>query len=364
MERMQALPTLRALGPGEVPQHPGLRRDTCGLILGDYGLIAVRGGHRLVALLAALSHTLDLSWGVTLDQQADELALLILNPAEANAPPPQFYEAARRALVATHLGAANARLYTGDGRIFVPYADPAAPHGYDVVGGCGPGSGAGISLSEPLMLPSPPPTAASNAAPTILPLLCAAQLLPAAAPPPITLAVLTDRRLAALVAGYVQRHGLAYGVRFLSWQQHDAPVEVALFDIVSAVEVRPLPRFVCEFLRHLPRTALFADLLAPADLEHEPLRRLLVAWGNRPQFYPPHVQDLLPARGILLLGGTHWGSGLIAAPPPRTTMQQVTTIAHTLPAQAAPSAQVPAQLQLRIALHPAGPTCGPTHALL
>ncbi|NTU85061.1 MAG: hypothetical protein HGA45_37815, partial [Chloroflexales bacterium] len=175
-------------------------------------------------------------------------------------------------------------------------------------------------------------------------------LRPAPHAPPLTLALLTDRRLAALVAGYVQRHGLAYAVRFLSWRRGDIAAEVALFDIVSADVVRPVPGFVCDFLRRLPRTALLIDALAPADLEHEPPQRVLVAWGRRPSLPLPHIQELLPAEGILVLGAAPWGAGLIASPPPRRSMHEMATVEIGDLARATPSAQSADQLQLSIQL--------------
>ncbi|NTW03395.1 MAG: hypothetical protein HGA19_19320 [Oscillochloris sp.] len=311
----------------------------------------------MAALLAALSQIIDLSKKVALEAHEGERGLVAITPPTTDVPPSQLYDAIHDALSAAHLSTACAQLYTGDGQIFVPYTDNAAPHGYDAEGSAPHTGRALLSRTTTSLLPLLHPTPLLNA-------LLQVPLLPSTPSLPTTLVVLTDRRLAALVASYVQRHGLAYGVRFLTWHRGTTQAEVALFDIVSASEVRPVPNFVCDFLRRLPRTALFSDVLASVDLEHEPPRRILAAWGNRPQIYTPHIQELLPAKSILVLGGTPWGAGLIEAPPPRTTMQHLTAVENTAPAQVTLSEQPAGQIRMALELRRDDSAHGPTHALL
>lgn len=353
----QPLPTLRALEPGEAPGYSGLRRDERGLVVGPQGLVAIQGEARLAALLAALSFVADLSAGVTLEAPASELWLVKIDPPEDGAPRSQHYDAVQGALAAARLSAARARLYTGDGRAFVPYADPAGPHGFEIDGEVPRQGRVLLWPGEASWLPEPQPV-------PLLDTLLRVPLLRAPAEAPTTLALLTDRRLAALVGGYVQRHGLAYGVRFLSWRRAGAAEEVALFDIVSAGEVRPVPGFVCDFLRRLPRTQLLSDAMEPADLESEPPRRVLIAWGRRTPLYLPHVQDLLPQHGIAVLGEAPWGAGMIEEPPPRTTMERLIRVAAPAPARLALSAKPAGALTLRIELLRDGPARGPVHGLL
>ncbi len=350
-------PILRTLEVGAAPRYAGLRRDERGVVVGAQGVVAVYGGRRQAAFLAALSQIADLSGGVALATTAGGPTLVLLTPPPELAAPSQFYDGIQGALVAARLSVSRARLFVGDGHIFVAYADPASPHGCDIEGSP-PAQGLALLRpgESPIMLVAQP-TSLWDA-------LLHVPLLPAPAPTPTTLSLLTDRRMAALIAGYVQRHGMAYGVRFFIWRQDDVAREVALFDIVTAAELRPPPRFVCDFLRRLPATTLLSDVLEPSDLEHEPARRVLVVWGQRTPLYLPHVQDLLPAHSLLILAGNPWGTTVIAAPAPRTTMQQFTEAVIQAPTSIRLSAPPTERLRLRLELRPSGPSRGPVHGLL
>jgi hypothetical protein len=182
------------------------------------------------------------------------------------------------------------------------------------------------------------------------------------------LAVLTDRRLAALVAGYVQRHGLAYSVRFLTWQRNNRACEVAWFDLVQAREVRPIPAFVINFLQRLTRTTLLTDVAIhpddTPDLEHEPPCRVLIAWGQRTPLYLPHIEGILPSNSALLLAGRSWGAGLVHPLPSRQQMQQITRVRMPAPARVSVSERPAGQLQLPLVLVRDGSTPTPVHGLL
>lgn len=352
------LPTLRALEPGKAPLYAGLHRDKRGIVVGDQAIVIVGGARRLSALLAALSHIANLASGVRVEALADAAALVALAPQENGTALSQFYDTIQGALAAARLSVTRARLYVGDGRIFVPYADPTAPHGYDVQG-TPPAEGrvvlaptGGQTLPRPQERP-------------LLDALVAVPLQPAANSQPPTLAVLTDRRLAALVANYVQHHGLAYAVRFLTWRQGDgAARQAALFDIVTAAKVQPIPSFVADFLRRLPHTTLLVDALDTADLESEPPRRILVMWGRRTPLYLPHIQDLIPPDGILVMCEPPWGAAMIASPPSRQPMQRLTEVAPAEPSRVSASDQNVGRLRLKLALLHGGPARGPVHGLL
>jgi len=349
---------LRALAPGEAPRAPGLARDAHGFIVGAQGLVAVQGAGRLNAFLAALSQVVDLARGVAVESHTDGLFLVVLAPGETGEPLSQFYDTVQGALASARLGAGRARLFVGGGRVFVPYADPAAPHGFDADGDP-PGEGRALLRpgEAPLLLAERPTG-------SLLEALLSVPLQPAPQSPATTLSLLTDRRLAALIAGYVQRHGLACSARFLTWRQGERAAEVALFDIVTADVVRPVPGFVCDFLGWLPHTVLLSDALEPADLESEPARRVLLPRGQRASLHLPHVQELLPAHSLLIIAGAPWGAALIAAPPPRAMMQRLTEATISAPATAALSAQPQGRLRLRLELRRDGPARGPIHGLL
>ena len=350
-------PALRALELGHAPGYAGLRRDERGVVVGTQGVVAIQSARRLAAFLAALSQASDLAHGVAVEAHAGARFLVVLTPAEMGESPAQCYARVQSALAAAHLSASRARLFVGDERAMVPYADPAAPHGYDLIGQ--PPAG-----SRTLLWPGHPPLSLPLHPDVLRETLLGVPLQPAAASPPTTLSLLTDRRLAALVAGYVQRHGLAYGVRFLTWQQGAQVHEAALFDVVAADALRPVPAFVGDFLARLPHTVLLADAQEPADLEHEPERRVLVARGRRTSLYLPHIQDLLPPRCLLILAAAPWGAALIDAPTPRITLQRLAEATVSAPATTSLSTQPTGRLNLRLELRRDGPSHGPVHGLL
>jgi hypothetical protein len=318
--------------------------------------VLLQGVRRLNAFLAALSQAVDLAHDVALEVHSDEVFAVLLTPPPTGAPLSQFYDAIQSALAAARLSTTRAQLFVGAG-LFVPYADPAAPDGYDAIGAAPPG----VRLA---LRPDAQPIALETQPDALRDALLAVPLLPAPEPQAILLSLITDRRMAALIAGYVQRHGLAYAVRFLRWQRGATTVEAALFDIVTADTVRPVPGFVIDFLRRLPATTLLSDALEPADLESEPPRRVLLAWGRRTALHLPHIQELLPANCLLISAGPPWGAALIAAPPARTTMQRLTRAAVSAPATIEVSGKPPEQLQLRLELRRNGVARGPIHALL
>lgn len=350
-------PVLRALAPGAAPRATGLARDARGYIVGPQGLVAVQGVRRLAAFFAAFSQVADLARGVALEAHADGLFLVSLTPPTPDEAPSQHYDTVQGALVAARLSAGRARLFVGDGRIMVPYADPAAPHGYDA-------DGVPPATGRVLLHPGAAALHLAERPTALLATLLPMPLLPAPHPAPTTLSLLTDRRLVALIASYVQRHGLAYGVRLLTWHQGTHTAEAALFDIVTAGEARPVPGFVSDFLRRLPHTTLLSDALEPADLEHEPARRILLPHGRRTPLHLPHVQDLLPAHSLLIIAEAPWGAALIATPAPRTSMQRLTEAIFSAPATATLSTQPAERLQLRLELRRDGVARGPIHGLL
>ncbi len=343
--------TYRVLSPDEPPTCAALWRDARGMVVGSQGIVWLPAVHgqlplaRLTALLAALSHRFDLSRSVQVESLADGALLVrILPETDPDLPPSLRYDAVQSALGAAHLSTI-ARLFVGDGQIAVPYADAHAPHGYDLVDSVSPlPAGTTLDITNYVL----------SSQPVLL------------APPaqPFTLTLLTERRLARLIADYAQRHGLAYAVRFVRWQLNGHTCDAALFDLVCAAEVRPIAHFVADFLQRLPRTTLFVDVLGSPDLEQEPARRMLVPWGCRPQAYPPHIQELFPPQSIVVLGGSPWGAGILTTPPPRRSMQDLTAV--TLPdlAQVAASDPPTETLQVHIELATTGSSTGPIHALL
>lgn len=358
-------PTLQILEPGQAPRYTGLARDERGIVVGDQALVAIVGRQRQAAFLAALSRVLDLAGGIQVEEHPvgdapDQrtLHLVALTPTGQDTPRSLLYDTIQGALTAARLSSSRARLFVGDGRVFVPYQEAAAPHGYDVRGNPPQTGRVLLAPQGTRMLPDPQPASLLDTLLTV-PLQPVSQV-----PPATTLTLLTDRRLAPLVAGYVQRHGLAYAVRFLAWQRADRTRQAALFDIVTASTVRPIPNFVSDFLGRLPATTLLTDLLESADLEHEPARRVLVPRGRRTPLYLPHTAGLLPAGGLLIMSERPWGTMLISPPPPRQTMQQVTEVRLAAPARVTVGDQPSDRLQLQMALVPAGPVRGPIHALL
>lgn len=359
-----SLPTLRPLAAGESPQYHGLRRDTTGAVVGSVALVLVQGRVRRAAFLAALSHVHDLSAGVTVEAPVDGSAgggsgwlLITLMPPDGDAPV-RFYDLIRGALAAARLGPARARLFTGDERVCVPYGDPAAPHGYDVQGDPPAQGRIVLTPDATYTLPAARP----------LPLLDALLEVPLQRDrqpeSPVTLAVLTDRRLAPLVASYVQHHELAYAVRFLSWEHGAHTRPAALFDLVTADAVRPIPLFVRNFLRQLPRTCLLTDALERADLEQEPSRRVLVVHGQQTPLFLPNIQPLLPAHSLLVLAEPPWNAAVIASPPPRQTMQALTHIEVRAPGRAALGDAAAGQLRLQLSLERDGSRNQPVHGVL
>jgi hypothetical protein len=359
-----ALPTLRTLEPGTTPQYRGLRRDATGAVVGSVALVLVQGRARRAAFLAALSRVHDLSAGITVEAPLAGTAgggsghlPIILTPPEGDAPI-RFYELIRGALAAARLGPTRSGVYTGDGRVFVPYGDPTAPHGYDVQGDLPAEGRVLLTSAESRALPPARP----------MPLLEALLEVPLQRDrrpePPVTLAVLTDRRLAPLVAGYVQRHGLAYAVRFLTWERAGQAHPAALFDIVTADAIRPIPPFVCDFLRRLPRTLLLTDALERADLEHEPPQRVLVPQGRQTPLFLPNIQHVLPTSSLLVLAKSPWSAVVIPAPPPRQTMQTLTRIEFSASGRADLGPPAADQLRLQLTLEHDGSTNRPIHGLL
>lgn len=403
---------LRALQAHEAPRSAGLVRDAQGLISGPQALVLLHGRPRMHAFLAAFSHVATLDAGVQLEAHPTDLFLVTLHAPADGLTPTRCYTAAQAALHAARLSPARAQLYVGDGHCFVPYAHPAAPHGYAVVGT--PPVDQRVLLQPdrpPLCLPVRPAdlleallqvplhsarerkgTQHNGAAFASLPqrgrgaalslskgdggeghlghskhlatLSRSDALFALKTDPPQLLGLLTDRRATALIAGYLQRHGLRYALRFLTWHQAHQSRAVALFDIIAHDDQRPVPAFVCDFMRRLPHTTLLADALEPASLEHEPARRVLLPVGQQTPLYLPHVQELLPPHCLLINAGAAWGYALMTAPAPRTGMQQISQ-AQINPAASATLSPEPArQLQLPLALYPTAVGHSPIHALL
>ncbi len=351
---------LHVLKADEPPRFSGLRRDVRAMVVGAEALVVVRGSRRQAAFLAALSRTLDLARGVTIERvtsdpkHADLAATL--TPPDGDTPSSLFFDTIQRALAAARLGPTHAQVYVGDGRVFVPYADPAAPYGYDARGEPPTTERTLLHPDGLRVLPTAEPT----------PILDALLDLPLEPAPPAalsTLAVLADRRLAALIAGYALRHGLGYTARFVDWRRGETTTPAALFDIVAS-EGRAIPGFVGDFLRRLPRTALLSDALEPADLAHEPPRRILVAADHRAPFYLPHVQGLLSDTALLILAAPPWGAALISPPPPRQPMQQLVDVAAPVAAQVTIGTHTPAPMHLELTFWPDAAARGPVHGLL
>ncbi len=359
-----SLPTLHALEPGATPQYHGLRRAAPGVVVGSVALILVQGRARRAAFLAALSRVYDLSAGVTVEAPlagpagggSGHLPITITPPAEDASG--RIFDLIQGALAAARLSLARAEMYIGDGRVFVPYNDPAAPHGYDVQGD--------LPTEGRVLLTSTEARWLSPAQP--LPLLETLLEVPLQRNHrpelPSTLAVLTDRRLAPLVVSYVQRHGLAYAVRLLTWERDGQVYPVALFDIVTADALRPIPSFVCDFLRRLPRTLLLTDALQPADLKHEPSQRILVPHGRQTPLFLSNIQGVLPAPSLLVLAESPWSAVMLASPPPRQPMQKLTQIEISAPGRAGVGPPPAGPLRLPLTLERDSSANQPIHGLL
>ncbi len=358
-------PVLRILEPGQLPQYPGLRCDERGIVVAAQGLVVVKGSRRRAAFLVALSQVIDLATSVqveesisTAEQTGQADLLVVFTPPNPTSRPSLFFDVVQGVLAVARLSASLSRLYIGDGRVFVPYADDNAPHDYDVQGEV---STDGRLLLDPesiTELPASQPAALLDA-------ILEVSLQPGSLPHQVTtLSLLTDRRQTALVAGYILRHGLAFVVRFLSWQGDKGERQAALFDIASGNPESPIPRFIIDFLRHLPRTTLLLDALEAADLETEPSRRVLISWGQRTPFYLPHIQDLLPANSLLILSNSPWKTALINPVPLRQPMRRLVDLAITVPHRAAQSNEIPGRLALSLSLQPGGVSHGPVQGLL
>ncbi|RRR66938.1 MAG: hypothetical protein EI684_19800 [Candidatus Viridilinea halotolerans] len=436
---------LCALPPHVAPRYAGLWRDAQGCVVGSQGLLLLHGRQRLHAFLAAFSHLADLAHGVQLEAHPGNLFLVMLHsPGEWGfrgglrpplAPPLAAQSsggglrpplapplaAAHAALVAARLTLARARLFVGDGQIFVPYADPAAPYGYDV-------EGVPCASERLILQPDDPPLPLPPRPADLLEALLQVALVggqtehfigkpqvsyrdatdgphPPTPSPTLwergrrrrdswlsnavlaeSIALLTDRRIAPLIVGYLLRHGLRYAVRWLTWQQAEqyhedttdqlqpivgarrrrAPTvgEAALFDLAASDEDQAVPDFVCDFLRRLPHTTLLADALEAASLTHEPARRVLLPLDQQTPLYLPHVQELLPPHCLLIHGGPAWGYALLANPAPRTRMHEISRARLSAPASVKLSAPPAAPFQLPLALYADGPRHGPIHGLL
>jgi hypothetical protein len=356
------------LEAGQSPRAGGLHRDEHGLVVGTHGLVVVQGRARLAALLVALSQLFDLSAGVQVEgplagdfPDLTDPYLLTLTPPDPTVAGSAFCEAVRGAIAAAHLSPRRAHLCVGNGRVFVPFADPAAPHGCDVDGEA-PASGRVVLRPQGAwVLPPPQPV-------PLLEVLRDGPLEPTTPAPPTTLTVLTDRRLAALVAGYGQRHGLSASVRFLTWQQGEQTREAALFELADAREGRPIAPFVLAFLGRLLHTTLLTDALPPTDTapdrDCDPSCRVLVAWGQRTPLHLPHLERLLPAGSALVLAGPPWGRALVHPLPPRQQVQHLTCVDLPAPARVAVSERPAGTLRLALTFGRNGGTPGPVHGLL
>lgn len=352
------LPTVRVLAAGEAPSYSGLWRDERGIVVGTHALVGVRKQRRFAALLAALSHVLDLSDGVEIEASNEDTYWFRVTPSDPTVALSHVYDSIQGAMIAARLSARRAVLCVGDGHAYVPYFDTAAPHGYDISGSVPAQTCVVVLPREAFQLPSSQPIAMLDALRSV-PLDTASQI-----PCPTTLTVLTDRRLAALIAGYVQRHGLAYSVRFLTWHTGQQQRHVALFDIVQANEVRPIPAFVIAFIQRLADTTVLTDVLDHADLEREPACRVLVAWGQRTPLYLPHIERLLPSDSALILAGQPWGSSLVQPLPPRQQMQHLTMIDAPAPVQVSLSDAPVGTMRLPLTLVPMGRARPSVHGML
>ncbi|NJP05818.1 MAG: hypothetical protein HC837_09455 [Chloroflexaceae bacterium] len=326
-------PALHALHPGEQPYLPGLYRDKRGIVVGTHGLVVMQNLRHRAAFLASLSHVVDLARGFQVEQPTAPgrhrhgILLITCRPPDADDPPSFFYDVIDSAIAGARLSESRAQLYIGNGQVFVPYHDHDAPYGYDVQGQPEPEGRVILRPQGIWMLPEPQPE-------PLLDALLTVPLQPAPQVPQATMVtVLADRRMVVLIADYVQRHGLAYTVRFVSWKRHDQHIPVALFDIIDAHEVRPIPAFVIDFLQRFPYTTLLHDALAPATLEQEPLRRMLITYGHRTPLYLPHIQHVLPPRSLLILSEQPWGPALIDRLPPRQPMQHLTNVTIAVTSQ-------------------------------
>lgn len=358
---------LRPLAAGERPRYDGLSPapDAPATVIGAQGLLVVAGHTCCAALLAALSRVHDLSNGVTVEvlpaaeaHGGRKTCVISLTPPDSRTPS-HFYALVHGSISAARLSRRWVQFFTGDGRVFVPYGDPDAPHGYDVLG---PPPTTGRVLLTPAAPPQSLPTVPPH---PLLDMVLSVPLQPARPPaPPTTLAVLTDRRQAALVADYVQRHGLSYAVRFLRWPCGPQARPVALFDLVTAGVVRPIPPFVSDFLRRLPRTLLLTDAAEAADLEHEPAQRVLVAQGWQTPLWLPNILGVLPTRSLLILGPPRWGAASIADPPLRQSIQARTRVTFSAPGRLEVDQPVTPQVSVPLALWPDIVRNRPVHGLL
>lgn len=351
----EVLPTLHPLRAGEAPRYRGLHLDTRGKVIGAQGVVLVVGARRLLTLLVALSQRIELSRGVAVETYTNDRALITLTTSAAGTDLARLYAHVQAAV--TLVGSAHVRLFVGDGSAFVPYTDPTAPYGFDLRG-VAPTHGRVLLMpDQALRLPAPQPN-------RLLETLLRIPLQPTVTPPPTRLTLLTDRRLAALVASYLQRHGLTYAVRLLTWPHGPQPREVALIDTINPDDAHPVPHFVGHFLSQLPQSTLLADALAPGDRAHEPPQRVLVPWGYRSPLDLAQISDLLPARCLLIFGGEPWGTGMITEPPVHTTMTQITTIDIGTPVQLTTSTRPAQPIRIPLALHPSDTADTPVHGLL
>ncbi len=342
---------VRPLSAREEPHYSGLVRDAHHVVVGEQGLLVVYGRWRCAAFLAALSQEMNLAQGVavepivkwdepqspqpaaggnlqedvtgkTVDELAGDISLVTLTPSANATTRSPFYDTILHAMRVARLRSSHAMLMVGDGRVFVPYADSNAPYGYDVEGEI-PASGRVIvGPRGTLHLPEPQPSQLLNAL-LHVPLQQASYQAP-----PTMLSVLTDRRLASFVINYIQRHGLAYALRFITWQGS----EHVLCDVVVADEVRPISHFVIDFLDRLPRTTLLVDAVEEATLETEPSRRILVAWGHHTPLFLPHVEEILPPESLLLFPEATKTGVLLHPRSSRYTMAEVTDVTVPSPA--------------------------------
>lgn len=352
------LPTVRVLAAGETPRYSGLWRDERGIVVGQHALVEVHKQRRFAALLAALSHVLDLSDGVVIEASNEDTYWFRVTPSDPTVALSHVYDSIQGAMIAARLSARRAVLCVGDGHAYVPYFDTASPHGYDISGTVPPQTRVVVLPRGAFQLPSSQPIAMLDALRSV-PLETTSQQ-----PRPTTLTVLTDRRLAALIAGYVQRHGLAYSVRFLTWHTGQPHRHVALFDIVQANEVRPIPAFVIAFIQRLADTTLLTDVLDHADLEREPASRVLVKWDQRTPLYLPHIERLLPSDSALILAGPPWGSSLVHPLPTRQQMQRLTIVDAPAPAQMTLSSVPAGTMRLPLTLVPTGRARPHVHGML
>lgn len=329
---------LCALSAGERPEYSGLCRDKHGMVVGSHGVIVLEPARHLPEVLAALTQMLNLAAGVTVETTPPTyypLHNLVVIESPDRGGMSRLLDAAWEALQTTR--STRHRLYTGDGQMFVPYRASEAPYGYDIRGTM-PQLPPGERL---LVLPSVLRRLPITQKQSMLDVLLSLPLhhTPLSNLPETSLSVLTDRRMAALVVGYAQRHNMGYAVRFLHWQIGSAVRQAALFDFVSADGSPHLPDTIMHFLQRLPRTKLLCNATPLATLHDEPDRRVLVECQQRPAFFVPHMRDLLPTRSLLVLSTSPWGTALIHPVPPRQPLQHLTAPVTQLPNRGAHTRQ-------------------------